>query len=544
MTDARKTKPKRPPAFRPVKLSLADLLGEEYVAAVCAARAALTGRDESALLRLARRKVSFYPRSLQRRLAERLSEVGSRVSGPLARTAPGASSAAFGNATHVEAAPLTGLGYYRVGEDCRLYLAAKSEHYHAPLGHSFPGYRLVEHARTLGLPNATHNNTRGYVTRLLETKLLQAANAPIDSAQGKPLDGCEPGRLDRVLNLETGSLAVEAGIKMMLARFYRIQGSAPRQGSGQASAPPHAGATPVFGVLGDADGGLTGNYHGTAVLAQTMRGMWPGLAEKLADGGAFKVAPVRPNSIEDLEALFARYAGPERPRGATPTEGRGGALAGFLHELVLMNYGGLELEPAFVTRLYELCEQHDVPTLCDEIQSCLWAPELFLYHRYGVRPTLVAVGKGFPGGEYPASRILFESRLDVLPQFGALVTNGQEELASLCYLVTMRWAQANAAVTEAVGQYYRRRLEELAAAWPEQVETVEGYGHMGALFFRDVEKAEAFARTVAGGGVDISVQSYKPACPPAALTKLPLIADAAVVDFVVGRFAEAIRAIQ
>jgi hypothetical protein len=36
------------------------------------------------------------------------------------------------------------LGYYRVGEDGRLYLMTKSEHYHAPLGHAFPGYTLIE----------------------------------------------------------------------------------------------------------------------------------------------------------------------------------------------------------------------------------------------------------------------------------------------------------------------------------------------------------------------------------------------------------------
>lgn len=484
--------------------------------AVCHARAALTGEDHEVLLRLVRQKVDFFPRRLQRALAERLGDVGFRIAEPAVGAESGATTRAFREATHIDSAPLTGWGYYRVGEDGRLYLASKSEHYHAPLGHSFPGYRLLEHARRLGLPNATHNNTRGHVTRQLESELLAAANAPYEGGQS--------GQLDCVLNLETGSLAVEAGVKMMLARFYQVQSDCPP--------PPLKDAVPVFAVLGDADGGLTANYHGTTVLTQLMRGMWPQLAAKLADAGAMKVAAVRPNCIEDLEAMFARYSsGSER-------------LAGFLHELVLMNYGGLRLQKRFVARLYELCEQHDVPTLCDEIQSCLWAPQLFLFREYDIRPTFVVIGKGFPGGEYAASRVLFDSRMDALPQFGALVTNGQEELASLAYLVTMRWAQANADVTEAVGQYYQQRLMALADAHPGCIAAVEGRGHLASLIFADAEMAQEFARTVAAGSVDISVQTYKTACSPAALTKLPLIADRAVIDFVVSRFEAAMQQLE
>ena len=73
----------------------------------------------------------------------------------------------------------------------------------------------------------------------------------------------------------------------------------------------------------------------------------------------------------------------------------------------------------------------------------------------------MAVGKGFPGGEYPASRLIFSAVLDCMPQFGALVTNGQEELASLAYLITMRWAKANAQVTRAVGDYQVEAAEDI-----------------------------------------------------------------------------------
>ena len=209
-------------------------------------------------------------------------------------------------------------------------------------------------------------------------------------------------------------------------------------------------------VVGNDDGGLKANYHGTTMLTQVMRGMWPELYEAARERG-FRVAAIRPDSLADLEAAFANY------------EQDNLKIAGFFHEIVMMNYGGRLLSREFLQRAYELCRQHDVPAVADEIQSCLWAPGLFLHREYGLRPSFVAIGKGFPGGEYAASRILFSAAFDSLPQFGALVTNGQEELAALAYLVTMRWATANREVTRQIGDYYDGRLRELAAQFPKLV---------------------------------------------------------------------------
>jgi hypothetical protein len=122
-----------------------------------------------------------------------------------------------------------------------------------------------------------------------------------------------------------------------------------------------------------------------------------------------------------------------------------------------------------------------------------------------------------------------------LPQFGALVTNGQEELASLAYLVTLTWAQANAGVTKAVGDYYAGRLREVADRYEGLVTAVEGHRHMSTLFIEDLESAKAIASLLVEAGLDISAQTYKADCPPALLTKLPLIAGYEVVDCVVDK---------
>jgi acetylornithine/succinyldiaminopimelate/putrescine aminotransferase len=497
--------------FVPVSLSLADLLGDDYMAGVCAARAALSGESPPDLQALATERVDFFPDALQKRILALLPQVGSAVCAPVGIAHNGATTAEFAAHSHLEAAPLSAFGPYRVGQNGRLYLSSKSAHYHAPLGHSFPGYRLIDRARQLGLPNATHNNTRGAAVRLHEEELVRLA------AGGE-------GRLCRVLNLQTGSLADEAALKLALARFYRVDGQAPE--------PKYAGRRPVILVLGDDEGALAANYHGTTMFTQFTRGMWPGLAARLAEDGLYEVRCVRPNCMEDLETVFREADSGSRK------------IAAFFHEFVMMNYGARLLDAAFVRRAYELCASHDVPTVDDEIQTCVWGEGLFAYKEYGVVPNMVVVGKGFPGGEYAGSRVLFDAEYDCLPQFGALVTNGQEELTALSYLITIRWAEANTAVTKRIGEHYEARLRQLAADNADAVASIEGSRHLSALGFHDLGQAQAFTAYLNRAGLDISVQTYKTSCPPTALTKLPLIASTELVDFVVDRMAAALQTVR
>jgi acetylornithine/succinyldiaminopimelate/putrescine aminotransferase len=510
--------------FKTIFLSLVDLLGMEYVESVISAASRLTGQSPALLRKLARQRVDFFPAKLQQSLVTMLPQVGRRFSRPLAASARGASTLRFDAATRREAAPLSGLGYYRVGEDGRLYFLAKSEHYHAPLGHAFEGYRLVDYARKLGIPNAAHNNTRGYITRRLEEELVRTANGlrPDDKAGlSAVLRSTRPDALNRVLNLQTGSLACEAGIKMMLARFYRPQAD---------SGPPvYAGRMPVIIVIGDTAGGRHANYHGTTIFAQMLRGMWPEMSQYLEKHGLWKVVTVRPNDPDELESIFLKHdTGRQK-------------IAGLLLEPVLMNYGGIRLTERFVRRISVLCRKHNVPILSDEIQTCLWNPQLYMFREYKLRPSFVVIGKGFAGGEYAASRIIFSAAYDSLPQFGALVTNGQEELASLTYLITMRWAQDNAQATSAIGEAYQAKLRDLVGRYPQHLSALEGRGHLASLHFHDLERAKTFVSTLVAGGLDISVQTYKAQCPPGALTKLPLIAGYEAMDMVVSRMDAALR---
>ena len=511
-----------------ISRSLQDLVGKDYIAAVCEAGAFLSGHNVSELKAVAEEKVDFYPSDFQQRQDELLEYVGKKICSGLGVSAVGAATASFAQAQHNEMAPVGGAGVIRVGEDGRAYFIGKSEHYHASLGHAFPGYRLLANAAKIGISNVTHNNTRGYISRQLEQELIRVANGlQRDDRDGleKVLKSSEPHVLNRVINLETGSLAVEAALKMMLARFYRLDRTYPK--------PQYAGRIPVFLVMADNKGGKEANYHGTTVLTQILRGMWPDLSDKLASSGIYRVEPVGINDTEHFAEIVGKYDSGECK------------IAGFFHELVLMNYGGIRLTDDFVRKTHEICSKRDIPVIVDEIQSCMWSPDLFLFREYGCRPDFVSVGKGFPGGQYPASKILTTAIMDRLNQFGALVTNGQEELASLAYLITIEFAEANREHTRTTGKYYHTAIAGLAAKYSSLIDKVEGEAHMTSLYFKSAECVTKFTnRLNKECCIDISSHTYKADCPPSALTKLPLITSRKAVDFVIGKMDETLAELQ
>ena len=506
--------------------SLIDLLGKEYCDVISKTAQILHGLSSDEAQQLISQKVDFFGDDYKSRIESLMDKIGEQVFEPFDNDNVGASLTGYNNVTNTNASPIGGIGPFRVGEDGKLYLAAKSEHYHTPVGHNFPGYKLINNARSLGIPNATHNNTRGYITRRLEQKLVCAINNVEECSadlQGV-LTSQQPKVLNRVLNIETGSLACEAGIKMMLTRFYRQDF--------QTKPSVHKGKVPVFFVIADSDGGFEANYHGTTITAQTMRGLWPELYRANDDNDIYKVVSVAINDIADFEAKIKKYN-----TGKYKT-------AGFLHEIVLMNFGAVLLKKDYLQKAYELCEAYDTPTFCDEIQSCMWYPGMFLFKLYELNPDFVILGKGFSGGEYPASKVVTTFEMDSMGQFGALVTNGQQELASLSYLITMKFFEANAEPIRKLGDYIENLIRNLKKKHPEVIDKVEGLGHLLAIHFNSLEYAGEFAKRINAQCIDVSAQTYKTNCPPAALIKLPVIMSENQLDVMVAKFDAVIEQIE
>ena len=502
--------------FKNVKCSLTSLLGSSYVEGIARANEFFGKMSYDEAMAIANEEVSFYDEAAQAKNDALLDVVGTQVITPMTPdNNDGAPTDAFRKAENKDASPLGGYGCFRLGEDGKLYLIGKSEHYHASLGHAFAGYKLIDNARKLGVLNATHNNTRGYITRLHERRIVAAANGisdDNDAALDEVIASKEKGVLNRIINLETGSLAVEAGVKMMLSRFYHLSPELPT--------PKYAGKTPVFFIMADVADGITGNYHGTTVLTQTFRGLWEDFREKAEAGDLWKVVSVRPNDVKDFEEKLNKYNS-----GKYKT-------AGFLHEIIMMNYGATKLEPEYLKAVYDLCHACDTPTLCDEIQTGMWYDTVFLFRKYGINPDFAVIGKGFPGGEYPASRIITTAEYDTLNQFGALVTNGQEELASLAYLITLKYVQEAGDELERVSNIFENGFKVLCDKYPAKLVKASGKGYNIALHFHTVEAAAEFTHELHEACIDASAQLYKANCVPGVLFKPPVITTEATAKYI------------
>ncbi|MEZ4509515.1 MAG: hypothetical protein R2912_09420 [Eubacteriales bacterium] len=64
-----------------------------------------------------------------------------------------------------------------------------------------------------------------------------------------------------------------------------------------------------------------------------------------------------------------------------------------------------------------------------------------------------------------------------MSQFGALVTNGQEELASLSYLVTMEFIAENGAEVARVGKLYHEAMVSLTEKHAKLISCAAGDAH-------------------------------------------------------------------
>src|ERR1043166_4810759 len=84
-------------------------------------------------------------------------------------------------------------------------------------------------------------------------------------------------------------------------------------------------------------------------------------------------------------------------------------------------------------------------------------------------------------------------------------------------------------------------FSSLASEFPDQLESARGRGHLAGLKFRRVDEAKAFQQRLFEAGLWTRVHAYHEGH-STILTKLGFLADEAIVDFVVNRFRDLLKA--
>jgi adenosylmethionine-8-amino-7-oxononanoate aminotransferase len=203
--------------------------------------------------------------------------------------------------------------------------------------------------------------------------------------------GYTPGDLNRVFFTTGGSEAVESAWKLARAYYKRV------------GKPTKHKVVSRFIA-----------YHGTSMGALSITGL-PAIKsdfEPLVPGG-IKVPNTNfyraPEHGDDLEA-FGRWAADEVGR-AIEREGADTVAAVFVEPV--QNSGGcFPPPPGYFRRLREICDQHDVLLVSDEV-ICSWGRlgEYFGAIHYDYQPDIITTAKGITSGYAPLGAMIASDKL-------------------------------------------------------------------------------------------------------------------------------------
>lgn len=263
---------------------------------------------------------------------------------------------------------------------------------------------------------------------------------------------------DMVLPMNTGAEAVETGIKLARKWAYEKKGVP-------------EGRAIVFSAAG--------NFHGRTIGVISMstdpdsrNGFGPyltGVGPTYQDGDATRT--IRYGEIEDIRRALELY---------------GKEAAAILIEPIQGEAGIVVPPEGYLRQVRELCTQHNVLLVCDEIQTGLSRTgKLLCVEHEGIRPDIVLLGKALSGGVYPVSAVLADKEvmLCIKPgehgsTYGGNPLGCAVAMTALDVLIEERLAER----AQRLGEQFRNGVRELRSPL---VKEVRGRGLFNAIVINE-----------------------------------------------------------
>ncbi|MEG1748950.1 MAG: ornithine--oxo-acid transaminase [Tannerellaceae bacterium] len=172
---------------------------------------------------------------------------------------------------------------------------------------------------------------------------------------------------DKLLPMNTGAEAVETALKLCRRWSYRVKGIAPEQAK----------------IIVCSE-----NFHGRTIAIISMSTD----PSSYADFGPYAPGFIK-IQYNNVEALREALNDP--------------SVAGFLVEPIQGEAGVVVPDDGYLRTCYELCHEHNVLFMADEIQSGIGRSGKLLACDYeGVHPDILILGKALSGGVTPVSAVL------------------------------------------------------------------------------------------------------------------------------------------
>ena len=259
---------------------------------------------------------------------------------------------------------------------------------------------------------------------------------------------CELFGYDKALLMNSGAEAVETAIKLARKWGYQEKGIAPNQARVVVAEHNfHGRTTGIISFSTDPDS--TGGF-GPFV---------PG----------YQVVP-----YDDAEALAQALADPH--------------VCGFLVEPIQGEAGVVVPGEGYLTRAAELCRQHNVLLITDEIQTGLGRTGKLLATDYEeVRGDILILGKALSGGVLPVSAVLADDAvmLTIQPgQHGSTFGGNPLACAVLQAALDVLLDEKLADNAYRLGEIFREEMRTLQRECPDVVTLVRGRGLLNAVVIK------------------------------------------------------------
>ncbi|MET3696216.1 acetylornithine aminotransferase [Bacillus oleivorans] len=208
------------------------------------------------------------------------------------------------------------------------------------------------------------------------------------------------------------------------------------------------------------------SFHGRTLATLSATGQ-----EKIQQGFSplvpgFRYLPF--NDLEALESLVSEHT------------------CAVLLELVQGEGGVIPAEPEWVKQLAQLCEEHGLLLMIDEIQTGMGRTgTLFAYQQFGIEPDVISLAKGLGSG-FPIGAIVANQKAAKGFQPGSHgSTFGGNPLAATAGLATMEQFVATNLLDNAkeLGAYLQAKLVKIKNL-SNQIEEVRGFGLLQGIVMK------------------------------------------------------------
>ncbi len=265
---------------------------------------------------------------------------------------------------------------------------------------------------------------------------------------------CEYFGYDKVLMMNSGAEGGETALKLTRKWAYKVKGV------------PQDQAKTVYAA---------GNFWGRTIAAIS--------------------SSTDPSSYSDYGPLLQGYEIiPYNDLAALEEVLKDPNVAGFMVEPIQGEAGVVVPDEGYLRKAYEMCKAKNVLFIADEVQTGIarTGKRLACDHE-DFKPDILILGKALSGGTYPVSAVLCndEIMLTIKPgEHGS--TYGGNPLACAVTMAALKVIQDEnlAENSEAMGQLFRKRMNQIMKQRPDLLTVVRGKGLLNAIEINDSEEGE------------------------------------------------------